>query len=774
MQTVSNEFKQMCKSNTPSGAIGRIVVTEDDITIAENTDIQDITIEDNCYINDKFVGTTVAKKVTVNLFNDDNIYDLENKEIEVKLGFDLDGTEELISFGNYVIEKPETEEVQAKTNFIGYDYMIKFNKLYVDTNEYPISLADYFTNLCNQVGVEVGNIDFVNSDYMVQGNAFTNNEDCRTVLSAIAQIAGGIAKIGRDNKAYIINLSAGDVLEEIDGNNYDTFTPNKIFGPINKVVLRMNSGVDGEESVRPDEESITQNGECAIVIADNPILNTAEQRELVIDNIFNALNGITYLPYKTTYYGYPYVDSTDKIKMLNVNDTEYNSYIFNHTINYDGTFSGSIDTSALTKAQSMYKNTLDLKTRFKRTELAVDKINGKISSIVEEQEGTQNQINSIIQDANSTTERIGDIENETNSKIEELKVSIDGVSNKITQNGGNNIFYYDKEFWQGGTVEEIIRRNIQVGDDLSGKKLVFNFPVGVNLGEEASANIIVGTGNNYIAVEQGTDLTTYDEVQKILVKQGISKATVYNYDVTTSEIINNYKEYTLSDDFGAVTSIDTSISAYQYIQVEEIKTRTELNLQEETGDIRNNSVSGMGYIVNKGSSYQTIEGLQNGTYTVSFKYKKTGPELTNVSIRINGEEYPLTETDWEEFVQTIEVNSNYITIELISDTDNALYITDILGNLGTEKDVWTQNPNETRTDTVTIGKGIKVESTASKTYTKIDADGTRVFNSDNDELVAQFTENGIDVKDIKVKGQAEILGMLIKQVGNQTWISSLL
>ena len=27
-----------------------------------------------------------------------NIYDLENKEIELKMGFDLDGTEELISF----------------------------------------------------------------------------------------------------------------------------------------------------------------------------------------------------------------------------------------------------------------------------------------------------------------------------------------------------------------------------------------------------------------------------------------------------------------------------------------------------------------------------------------------------------------------------------------------------------------------------------------------------------------------------------------------------
>jgi len=239
--------------------------------------------------------------------------------------------------------------------------MVKFNKEFVDNNTYPISLGNYFSNLCVQVGLEAGNLDFANSDYLVQGNSFTNKEDCRTVLSAIAQIAGGIAKIGRDNKVYIINLKSEEILEEIDGNNYDTFTPNKLFGPINKVILRMNSGVNGEESVRSDEEDININGEFAITIADNPILNSADQRELVIDNIFNVLKGTKYLPYKTTYYGYPYCDSTDKIKILNVNDTEYISYIFNHTINYDGTFSGSIETSALQKHKIFIKIQLILK-----------------------------------------------------------------------------------------------------------------------------------------------------------------------------------------------------------------------------------------------------------------------------------------------------------------------------------------------------------------------------------------------------------------------------
>lgn len=416
--TVSDEFKAMCKSNTPSGAIGRIKVIEDDIEIKESTDIQNIEIEDNCYVNDKFIGTTVAKKVTVNLFNDDNVYDLEDKEIEVKSGFELNGNEELVSHGNFIIEKPNTEEVQAKTNFTGYDYMIKFNVPFVDNNTYPVELGTYFSNLCTQVGLVAGNTDFINSDYLVKGNPFTNNEDCRTVLSAIAQIAGGIAKIGRDNKVYIINLSKEDALHEIDGNNYDTFTSNKVFGPVNKVILKMNSEVNGEESVRSDEESISQNGECAITISDNPILTSQEERELVIDNIFNAIKGITYLPFKTTYYGYPYADSTDKAKISNVNDTEYNSYIFNHTISYDGSFSGSIETSALTKTQSMYKNTLDLKSRFRRTELAVDKINGKITAVIEEQSEQGEKLTKTEQDVNGLTTKVSSLEKTTVNKVQ--------------------------------------------------------------------------------------------------------------------------------------------------------------------------------------------------------------------------------------------------------------------------------------------------------------------------------------------------------------------
>lgn len=207
---------------------------------------------------------------------------------------------------------------------------------------------------------------------------------------------------------------------------------------------------------------------------------------------------------------------------------------------------------------------------------------------------------------------------------------------------------------------------------------------------------------------------------------------------------------------------------------EETEKDAGINLEEfsETEFI-NNSRSGYGYIVNSGAAKQEIK-VQNGVYTVSFKYRKIGNELTNGYIKINGDQYELESIKWQEFKKTIEIRMNKIDIEFEANADKTLYITDLLVNSGEEADVWTQNPNETRTDTITIGKGIKVESSATNTYTTIDSDGNRTFNKSTNKIVSEMTDKGIYTNEIECEGQAQIAGLLFRQINNQTWISSLL
>ena len=405
---VSNSFKENCKSNFATNRQGKIHVVEDNIDIVgENYDGQlvDFSVEDNCYVNDKFIGTTVAKKITVNILNPNNSINLENKEIQAFAG--ING--EYVPFGNFIIQKPDNEEVKEKTSFTGYDYMVKFNDTYVDENTYPISLVNYLSNLCQQVGIELGSTIFPNYNYMVLGNPFTNNEDCRTVLSNIAQLAGGFARIGRDNKLYIVTLKKEenvDNIEEIDGNNYfDDFAKNNQFGEVNSLEIGLSS-IEGEVSTRKDNNSILTNGETKIIINDNYFLINEEEREKVIDNIWNSLKGLKYLPFKTKYYGYPYLDSGDIIYIKDINDNGYISYVFNHTFTFNGSFSGNIETTALTKTQTAYKNTFDIKTKFKNVERSVDKINGQIVDIVEQQTETETKLTKVEEDIDGITQTV--------------------------------------------------------------------------------------------------------------------------------------------------------------------------------------------------------------------------------------------------------------------------------------------------------------------------------------------------------------------------------
>lgn len=380
--------------------------------------MQEFEINSSCYVNDKFIGTTVAKKATVKLLDDGN-YSLENKDINIKTGIEINNAKEYQKLGTYTIPKPDTEEVSGNTSFTGYDYMKKFDTLYVDSNTYPIRLDACLENLCSQVGLTLGNKNFPNNSYMLKGNPFTNRETRKTVLSNLVQLAGGFAEIDvEDGKLYVRNLDvSGEAVETIDGNNYDGFKPNNVFGPVNSVRIQMNSGVDGEETIK-EAEGVTDENRCQITIADNYYLTSAEERETVINGIFNVLNGLTYLPIELSYYGYPWLKLGDKIKVKDKSDKEYVTYVMEHTLKYNGAYSGTIKAIALTKTQQAYKEVLSLKDWRRNTELAVDKINGKMTAVIEEQSEQGEKITQTEQDVNGLTTKVSSLEKTTVNKVQ--------------------------------------------------------------------------------------------------------------------------------------------------------------------------------------------------------------------------------------------------------------------------------------------------------------------------------------------------------------------
>lgn len=196
----------------------------------------------------------------------------------------------------------------------------------------------------------------------------------------------------------------------------------------------------------------------------------------------------------------------------------------------------------------------------------------------------------------------------------------------------------------------------------------------------------------------------------------------------------------------------------------------------------NKSANSNSMLIQKGTLMQN-EKVPNGKYTVSFKYKKL-IELADCKVKINDITYDLTEITDTEFVtgetnnngeyitQPLNIDNNHIEISFISDTDNAIEIYDLMVNAGSVKLAYSQNQNETTTDTVNISKGITISSSNIETQFKANADGIRTINKSG-EVLSEYTDKGMKNKQMEITDEAQIVNVLIQNVNEQTWFTRL-
>lgn len=189
--------------------------------------------------------------------------------------------------------------------------------------------------------------------------------------------------------------------------------------------------------------------------------------------------------------------------------------------------------------------------------------------------------------------------------------------------------------------------------------------------------------------------------------------------------------------------------------------------------VKEDKASNLSGILLQTGYFEQQQQVRNGTYTLSFKYRKL-IELATVNVQINDRYLDLVNIEDTEIIEVGEITAQNISIKIFSDTDDSCVIYDLMLNAGSEKAEYSQHQNETTTDTVNISKGITIQSSDTNTTFKANSDGIRVYNSkDMDTPITEYTDTGMDTNRIKVKDEAEIIQVLWKNVGNNTWISRL-
>lgn len=193
-----------------------------------------------------------------------------------------------------------------------------------------------------------------------------------------------------------------------------------------------------------------------------------------------------------------------------------------------------------------------------------------------------------------------------------------------------------------------------------------------------------------------------------------------------------------------------------------------------------NAMNNSAILMQEGSFIQE-QPVPNGNYSISFNYQLLNP-LATAKVKINDVEYNLDSTSVKQFYTgEQDTNGNYITqplivssknirIEFICSIDDGLKIYDLMCNKGNVKLAYSQNENETTTDTVNISKGITITSTNMETIFKANANGIRILTLTGN-VIAYFTDKGLSTKEIIVEDEAQIVKTLWQEVGDQTWIT---
>lgn len=412
----------------------------------EDNRLVNATMEDFRYVpNVGLFGQATARKLEVNLKSIDETIDLENKEFEFKIGADYNGSTYYINYGKFIVnEAPENDDTNGNVKIVAYDYMIKFNKPFNPPNNlFPCTMLRLFQYVCEQAGVEAGSQSFANSSFTVSDNQFEGMQ-LRDVLKHIAKSAFSWARIGQDNKCYLDLYANPSVAhtEVLTNEEYkvDAFKKaNKYFGPVNKVTFG-DTDIEGQEESVEDTQSIAQNGLREIKINDNYFAYTPEKRNALIQ-AGTRLFGLKYIPIQQMeLIGLVYLDCTDLLQIFDMENNEYQSRLWNHTITYAGYVSDKITTESTSLNEEEYKPTYS-NTETSYLAIVVDRNKKQISAVVQEVSDLEQSTASLVLNKDSILSTVTYVNNnKTNiNKISTIEQKADNILLEVKTIANENL-----------------------------------------------------------------------------------------------------------------------------------------------------------------------------------------------------------------------------------------------------------------------------------------------------------------------------------------------
>ena len=337
----------------------KIGTTDIDVSLIKNITISDpILDKETKYF---YLGTFPSRKIEIEFVNSPLLNIDFTQQVEFNLGIKsfITGEElDVIPYGNYYVDMT-SENYYNNNKLTAYDYAIKMKKPLVDitnpettpfnTNEEgkltSVNIVDLLQWICDYCGVELGDFPDVNNDMII--SSYDNTISGKAYISYIAELMGGYAKIGRDNKLYIKPAKIEPIME-IDVESAKDFKIGEKY-KITKVVY--DNGILVPSIIGNDT------GNTLFIRTDNFLISgDDETRDYIVENIYNEVYDLEIYPIEIDKILDPSIDPYDMVTYTVGDNARYNTY-------YDYTYSigqtGKVKTTLPTAQQEATTNVND-------------------------------------------------------------------------------------------------------------------------------------------------------------------------------------------------------------------------------------------------------------------------------------------------------------------------------------------------------------------------------------------------------------------------------
>lgn len=344
MYSVSDNYKTYIKKSSRS--------FESKITIGtrtfDNSDIIQI-VPQIAQPNDGFsIGNTISQSMEITLKNDGGVY-ASVGIVDVEIGLKIGDSIEYIPQGVFNIDTVTKTDYTVKLTC--YDNMYLLETAYTSSVDNP-TLAQVMADITSLTGVE---FEGTLPNYTVTK---LSGYTCREILAYVASICGGSAYINRAGKIVIVIPSEVDC-NITAANFYSTgYTLEDTTYTIGKITCQNNTNTtstDSDDYDSVDDENTISVGDVTSdtmeLTFENPWVTTS-----ILNDIYNKLNGFSYLGYTLKWQGDLALDAMDVITVVDKNNVSRKALIFANKLTYTGALTAETSAKGETKNSNSFSS----------------------------------------------------------------------------------------------------------------------------------------------------------------------------------------------------------------------------------------------------------------------------------------------------------------------------------------------------------------------------------------------------------------------------------